>query len=129
MKKTALFLIAIGLIATFTFCNKDDDDNKPGDPLGQYSKLYNKWWYNLGESRGDHYFHPTDSTTGWFEVDHPFMPDYTGTYQWYPSGDSMFVDINGTPLSYSFKDISDHTMSYAPSNEPLNVYHFQDTKP
>lgn len=127
MKKALLFLFAFGLIASFTFCDKEDDT--PADPLGRYSKLYNKTWYNLAQSRGDHIFHPTDSTSGTFDVDHPFMPDYSGTYQWYPSGDSMMVNISGTILSYLFKNIDDHTMSYAPSNEYENIYLFQDTKP
>jgi hypothetical protein len=127
MKKSLLMLVFASLIMTFSTCKKDDDTDI--DPLGRYSKLYNKMWYNQNQSRGDHYFTPTDSTYGTFTVDHPFMPDYSGTYQWYPSGDSMMVDISGTILSYSFKKIEDHFMSYAPSNEPLNVYTFQDTKP
>ncbi|HRZ43265.1 MAG TPA: hypothetical protein P5228_11245 [Bacteroidales bacterium] len=128
MKKMIWMFLVLGSLAVFTTCKKDDDTTT-NDPLGRYHLLYKKMWYNQNQSRGDHYFTPNDSTTGTFTVDHPFMPDYSGTYQWYPSGDSMMVDISGTILSYKFKKIEEHFMSYAPSNEPENVYTFQDTKP
>lgn len=131
LKKTGAFFLIISLIVSFTFCSKDEDDRDPMEiEYGRYYKLYNKMWYNLeGQQRGDHYFKPTDSIKGTFEVDHPYMPDYTGDYQWYPTGDSMLVKIGNTFLAFYFKDISDHTMSYAPSNEPENIYLFADTKP
>lgn len=134
MKKALLILMTLGLLISFSNCDKDkDDDNNNNNNQtqnGRYYKLYNKWWYNLyGQARGDHYFKNTDSIKGTFEVTHPTLPDYNGNYQWYPSGDSMLIEVNGAYNVYFFNFIGDDEMNYSPANEPNNVYYFADTKP
>jgi hypothetical protein len=128
MRKATLFVAILAILGTFTFCDKEDAD-KP-NPQGRYYKLYGKWWYNINsQGRGDHKFTMTDTTSGTFEVVNPPLPNYGGTYQWYASGDSMLIDVNGSTNVYVFKEIGDHSMKYSPSNESHNTYEFSDVKP
>ncbi len=133
MKRTVLFLLAVGLITSFTFCGKDkddDDNNDPPNPMGQYHLLYNKWWYNHEQFRGDHYFTPSDSMTGAIKWIHYNQMVTDGTYQWYPQGDSMLISIpQFDPICFHFEYITKDTMGYRPANELLNLYKFNTTKP
>jgi hypothetical protein len=130
MKKSVLFLLALGLIATFTFCGKDNDDTKP-DPMGRYHKLYGKWWYNdPAQHRGDHLFTATDSMMGAMEWKHVNQMVNHATYQWFPTGDSMLITIpQYDPLAFYFEYITDDSMGYRPGNELHNLYRFYTTKP
>lgn len=126
-------MLVAGLILSFATCDKDKDNGDNGEDMtkyGRYYKLYKKKWYNLyGQARGDHYFNPTDSVKGTFQVEHPYLPDYSGNYQWYPSGDSMLVEIDGAYNTYTFNEILDAEMNYSPANEPNNVYYFSTDEP
>ncbi|MDT8309635.1 MAG: hypothetical protein RQ866_08890 [Bacteroidales bacterium] len=123
VKNTMLIALTVLLILPAISCKKDDDNNTD-DPQ---DILLDKWWYNQGEGRGDHYF----KSDGTFEVvDVNNIPgfNYDGTWEWYPSGDSMLIETNSAQLRWLFKEIAETDMSYAPSNEPNNIYHFKTTK-
>jgi hypothetical protein len=132
MKKMIVFALAGAFLLSFAHCGKDDKDVDKPNPLGKNYGLYDKWWYNQGQNRGDHLFKANDSTGGEFEWIHPNLMTSKGTYQWYPTGDSMLVTITGyEPLSFAFQFVTLDSMGYIPGNEANlgNVYRFKTTKP
>ncbi len=128
------------MIASFANCNKEKDDNNNNnvnnDPLGRYNELYNKRWYNNPDaSRGEHFFTPKDnkdSTRGRMEWVYFNGMTGHGDYQWYSSGDSLLLTMDGfDPFALYFQYITADSMAYIPSNEldQGNIYKFRLTKP
>jgi hypothetical protein len=131
MKRVFAVVFALGMVLSFAHCKKDDDNgNGNQNPMGKFHLLYDKWWYNESQFRGDHYFTPVDSVAGELEWVHHNQMVSKGNYQWYPTGDSMGVIIPGyAPLTFFFDYVQEDKMAYRPANEPENQYIFTTTKP
>ena len=121
MKSNIVLIFFVLFSLSFVACNKNDDNNTTTD---KHVKLYDKWWYSVGnQGRGNHYF-GSDGTAIWTLV------AGEGAWEWRSNDSLRVVFPSNPPLVFWFTKIEDNEIEYWPNTEPEgNLFQFSTTAP